>query len=149
MAKLLQIFSTIFVVGVIPTLILDRISNSGYLEKFMADQSLSLIGNILAIYLAVASSFIAILNSYEDEQGRSIFTSTVKELKQNIIFVFVVFILHFFLLVGTPKEAILCLSTILKGAKTFTLMLFIYALYELSAELFTIKNKLPKKDKKQ
>ncbi len=151
MIKILHIIASIIVFTVLPTIVLDHYSKSGFLDKFMVEQSLSLMGTILAIYIAAASSFIAILATHEDRQEKNIFDKTTKELKKSIIFVFVVFILHFFLLVATPavgdssisKEVII----LLKGLKTFTFMLYIYALFELSSELFTLKNKLDKKTK--
>lgn len=149
MINLLKNISLLIVFGVVPTVALDYFSGSGFLNKFMADQSLSMLGTILAIYIAAASSFIAILNSYEDQEGKDIFSGTVKELKQTIAFIFIVFFAHFLLLVGTPEEASFSCDLTLKSLKTFTFILFLYALYELSSELFTLKNKLPRKDKKQ
>lgn len=147
--KLAQIFASILVFGVAPTVALDYWASAGFLEKFMNDQSLSMLGTILAIYIGVASSFIAILNSYEDDFGKNIFTGTVKELRQTIIWIFSVFFVHFLLLVGTPKNPSFICDLTLKSLKTFTFLLFLCILYELSAELFTLKNKLPRKDKKQ
>lgn len=148
MINLLKNISLLIVFGVVPTIALDYFSKSGFLDKFMADQSLTMIGTILAIYIAAASSFIAILNSYEDQEGKDIFSSTVRELKQTIAFIFIVFFAHFLLLVGTPKDASFVCDLALRSLKTFTFILFLYALYELSSELFALKNKLPRKDKK-
>lgn len=147
--KLLSIFASILVFGIAPTLVLDYFSGAEFLEKFMADQSLSLLGTILAIYIGVASSFIAILNGYEDEQGKSIFAGVSKELKQTVIWLFGVFFIHFLILVGTPQEPSLICELTLKALKTFTFLLFLCILYELSVELFMLRNKLPRKDKKQ
>jgi hypothetical protein len=148
MIKILQIIASIIVFTVLPTIALDNYFKSGFLDKFMVEQSLSLMGTILAIYIAAASSFIAILTTHEDQKKQKIFDKTTKELKQSIIFVFVVFILHFFLLVATPEAGESSISKeviiLLKGIKTLTFMLYIYALFELSSELFTLKNKLDK-----
>lgn len=147
--KLLQIFASILVFGVAPTIGLDHLADGEFLEKFMAEQSLSMLGTVLAIYIGVASSFIAILNSYEDDLGKNIFTGTIKELKQTVIWIFGVFFVHFLLLVGTPKYPSFACDLALKSLKTFTFLLFLCILYELSVELFMLKNKLPRKDKKQ
>jgi hypothetical protein len=151
MIKFLQIIASIIVFTVLPTVVLDYYSKSGFLDKFMVEQSLSLMGTILAIYIAAASSFIAILATHEDRQEKNIFDKTTKELKQSIIFIFLVFVLHFFLLVATPAASELSISKeviiLLKSLKTFTFMLYIYALFELSSELFTLKSKLDKKTK--
>ncbi len=149
MIKLGMIFASILVFGVAPTIALDYWAGTGFFEKFMNEQSLSMLGTILAIYIGVASSFLAILNSYEDDFGKNIFTSTIKEIKQTIIWIFGVFFLHFLLLVGTPKYPSFICELTLKSLKAFTFLLFLCILYELSTELFTLKNKLPRKDKKQ
>ncbi len=120
MINLLKNMSLLIVFGVAPTVALDYFSGSGFLDKFMADQSLSMLGTILAIYIAAASSFIAILNSYEDQEGKDIFSGTVKELKQTIAFIFIIFFAHFLLLVGTPTEASFACDLTLKSLKTFT-----------------------------
>lgn len=148
MTKLIIIFLGIFILGTIPAVALDFYSGSDFLDKFMQEKSLSLMGTILAIYIAMSASFIAILNNYENEQGKNIFSKTVKELKMNIVFIFIVFVLHFFLLAGTSKSFGLILDLVFKLAKTFTFLLFLYALYELSNALFTVNSKLPKKDKR-
>jgi len=147
--KTLPIFASILVFGVAPTVALDYFANAQFLEKFMVDQSLSLLGTILAIYIGVASSFIAILNGYEDEHGKNIFAGVSNELKQTVIWLFGVFFLHFLLLVGTPQEPSLACELTLKALKTFTFLLFLCILYELSVDLFMLRNKLPRKDKKQ
>lgn len=145
MLRLIQIVATIFVFGVLPILCIAYFSGGKFLEKFFVDQSLSLMGTILAIYIAASSSFIAILMSFEEKKGKLIFINTTKELKENIIFIFCLFIIHFILLTGTPSssENTILIWT-LNGAKTFTFLLFIFALYELSSQLFTVKDKLYK-----
>ncbi len=144
MIKLLQVFVSATLLAVV-AVALDFYSKSGFLHHFMQQQSLSLMGTILAIYIAATTSYIAILTKYEDEQGTRIFTRTIKEIKQNIVFIFILFVVHFFLLIGTSKLCGGMLDILFKFFKTFVFMLFLYALYDISDELFTLKRKLPKK----
>lgn len=147
MQRLLQIIASILVFGVLPVLGAAYYSEGAFLDKFLSEQSLGLIGTMLAIYIAAASSFVAILMSFEEKNGKKVFQKTSKELKENIIFIFIVFFVHFMLLAATPdsfaKEDV-ALQWILRGTKVFTFLLFIFALYELSRQLFTIRDKLPK-----
>lgn len=102
-------------------------------------------GTILAIYIAAAGSFLAIIQGHEDKQNRDIFKGTTRELKQNILFVIIIFIIHMFLLVITPKEVTsVVIPIVLKSFKTLTFVLYIYALYELSKVLFSIRETLNK-----
>lgn len=131
----------ILLLGVAPIVAADYYIHSGFLDKFMKEQSMSIMGTILAIYIAAASSFLAILMTYEQSKGRAIFTSTSADLKRTTIFVITLFAIHLLLLVATPK-AITDSSLIdlgLKSAKVFTLYLYIFALYELSHVMFSIR----------
>jgi|GEM_PF-3517008 len=144
MIRILQIVSMLIVFVVAPICAADYFSGSGFLKKFMEDQSLSLMGTILAIYIAAASSFLAILLTHEKERGGVVFNSTTSELKQNIVFIILIFALHFFLLAGTPPETAenRFLIGSLMAAKVFTFSLYIFALYELSQVLFGIRDAL-------
>ena len=147
MINLLKNISLLIVFGVVPTVALDYFSGSGFLDKFMTDQSLMVLGTILAIYIGTASSFIAILNRYEDKEGKNIFSSTNRELKQTITFIFIVFFGHFLLLVGTPMHVSFVCNLAFKSLKVLTFILFLFTLHELSSVLFTLKDKLHGKNK--
>ncbi len=65
----------------------------------------------------------------------------------NIKFIFIIFIVHFILLVVTPPKPSIPFDIVMlaiKGAQTTTFLLFIYILYELSSELFGLKEKIQK-----
>ena len=147
MIKVLQLFSCIIVFGVLPILAADFYSQSGFISSFMGGKSLALMGTMLAIYMAAASSFMALMNSYEQKIGKPVFYSTTKELQTNIGAVFVVFFLHLLLAAGTPNTMSTEILLIINGSKTFTFLLFLYALYELSQGIFTLRATLSKAQK--
>jgi len=152
MNELIKSISVIILLIVLPTLGADWYAQSGFLDKFMLEQSLSLMGTILAIYIASAASFLAILMGHEQKEGKKIFNTTTGELKQNICFITGIFFLHFLLLAisqpATDKNIIPFNETVIllfKFAKTFTFCIYIYAMYELNLVLFSIREKLGSK----
>ena len=149
MIRILQIVATIIVFGVAPILAIDCYVDNGFLSNFLNNQSLSIMGTILAIYIAAASSFLAIMMSHEHNENKTIFVSTSVELKQNITAIMVIFLMHIFVLVGSPVipngEKISTLGLFFRGGGVFTFLVFIYALYELSTVLFGIRESLSKK----
>lgn len=151
MISLLKIISLLILCVVFPTLAADYYFKTGFLEKFMLEQSLTIMGTILAIYIASSASFIAVLMAYEESKKTTIFKSTTAELRQNITFVTSILFIHFLLLVATQKTVpeqikdILTWTSFLKGAKVFTFSLYIYALYELNSVLFGIRERLAQK----
>ena len=142
MIRLMGITFGILIVIVVPIMALNHFSGAVFLDKFMEERALLLMGTMLAIYIAAASSFLGILLNYEKEKGKVIFTDTTSELKQNIIFIIIVFTVHFFLLSATPPNTPdnIILLRILMALKVLTFSLYIYALYELSMVLFGIRN---------
>ena len=131
------------IVVVAPTIALDHFFGASFLEKFMEERSLLLMGTMLAIYIATASSFLAILLNYEKEKGKVLFVNTALEVKRNITLIIGIFVVHFFLLSATPPST--SNNTILISLMVFKVLsfsLYIYALYELSMVFFGIRDKL-------
>lgn len=142
MVRLMGITFGILLIVVVPTMVVSHYTESQFLDKFMEERSLLLMGTILAIYIAAASSFLSVLLNYEKEKGKVIFKNTTSELKQNICFIIAIFGIHFFLLSATPPSTVsntICLE-ILMSLKILTFSLYIFALYELSMVLFDIRN---------
>lgn len=132
----------VLVFGVLPVLAVAYFTKSEPLDNFLSQQSLGLIGIMLAIYISTASSFVVILTGFEEKGGMQIFQKTSEELRENILFVFFLFFAHFLLLVAGGGQENIALEWLLRGAKVFTFLLFIFALYELSGQLFTVRRKL-------
>ena len=136
----------LFVIIAKPLVWAERNYGNGFLEEFMTDTSLTVMGTMLAIYIATASSFLAILIAYEKEEGATIFNKTSTEIRQNVLLVIALFALQLILLTSTPnktndnQEIILCLLE----AKTLIFSIYIYALYELSQVLFGIRDAFTK-----
>lgn len=154
MFDLVKVFSFIFLLVVCPVILADLYFATGFLDKFLLDQSLSLMGTILAIYIAAAASFLSILIGYELQNTKALFHKTIEELKHNICFMTIVFFIHFLLLVMsqpatavTPRHLVTLNdidigNELFKALKVLTFSLYIYGLYELNLSLFGIREKL-------
>ena len=144
MIRLMGILFAILIMIVAPIMAVSHFSGTLFLDKFMEERSLLLMGTILAIYIAAASSFLGILLTYEKEKGKVVFNDTTSELKQNIVLIIVIFAFHFFLLSATPPYTAdnIIILKILMIFKVLTFSLYIYALYELSMVLFGIRDAL-------
>lgn len=142
MMHLVQILATIILFAVCPAVAGDYFSQSGFIDDFMKNQSVGTMGTMLAIYIAAAASFLAIMVGHENDAKKSIFSGTASELKQNSQFVIVLFFMHFLLVCSTPREATEITQIILRALKTLTFSLYVYALYELSNVLFGIRETL-------
>lgn len=127
--------------SVLPITGADYYWNNGFLNKFLVEQSLAIMGTILAIYIASAASFLAIVINHEKGEHNRIFKETVTTLKHNIIFVIAVFVIHLFMMVATPVVTAQNVAVILslKGGKVFTFSLYLFALYRLNYLLFSVR----------
>lgn len=147
--KVLKNIFWILILIVAPTLLIDHFLESLFLENFMAKFSLPMMGTMLAIYMAVLSSFLKTMSDYEKTKNQSIFDKTTSGLKETVVAIFIIFIIHFFLLSGTPEKDtfdtsllwIFIALMVLMGAKVLTFSLYIRILFELSMALFSIRKK--------
>ena len=142
MIRLMGITFGILILVVAPIMAVSHISGTLFLDNFMEERSLLLMGTILAIYIAAASSFLSILLNYEKEKGNVIFNNTASEIKQNIIFIIIIFTVHLLLLSATPPSTDdnAILLKILMALKLLMFSFYIFALYELSMVLFGIRS---------
>ena len=71
------------VVGIVfPILILDYNIDNGFLQKFMETEALSIMGNMLAIYVGVVTAFMVILDNIQ-EKIKNNCSNTQKKLNQD------------------------------------------------------------------
>jgi len=141
MKKLITIICIIVTTIVLPILLLDFYTGNGFLSKFFNEQIIPLMGTILALNLALAASLHAILLGLEVQKNVSL-VGTRKEVKSNVLFMIIIFILVFILQIITPKMGLnnLLLMTTITGLKLLFFFLYLYAVYEISSVLFHIGN---------
>jgi len=140
MKKIISVISVIIVFIIIPILFLYYCGSQEYLDTFFAEQMIPLMGTIMALNFATASSLQAILFSIEDKKDMNIFAATKSEIRQNLIFMIVVFLLAFILqVIKNPASKMLLYPLI--SIKLLVFFMYFYAIYDLNKALFCIAKK--------
>lgn len=145
MRMMKRIFSILIVI-VFAALVMgvDHCSESTFLEKFMEDRSLLIMGTILSIYIVASLSFLTILMTHEKKEKEVVFSGSRSELKTNILALIALFAFQFLLLSATPSAGVgdIVILKIFMTLKVVIFSLYIYALYELSMALIFVVEKL-------
>ncbi len=128
-----------------PFVAIDYFWSSRFIEEFMREQSLQIMGTILALNIATASFLVGHLIDIEMKEGKVIFETTMREIKHNIYFMFVLFVLQMGVLsIGDVefiefdnnwKHWILGLNVIL-------FLAYIFCLYEMTAAIFSLRKRM-------
>ncbi len=140
MKKIISIPSIIIVGIILPILLFYYYGSTQYLNLFFEQQMIPLMGTIMALNFATATSLQAIL--YNIEENKKIkFEKTRNEIEKNLIFMIIVFILTFILQVINLPERRLAIY-FLVSFKLLLFFLYFYILYDLNRALFRITNKI-------
>ena len=126
---------------VFPILFLDYIVDNGFLQKFMQEESLSIMGNMLAIYVGVVTAFAAILDQMQNNLGIKCI-NTQRNLKKNIVEMLIIYGLQIICFVITPERYndILWVEYVLKGFEVLLFILYFLMFYEVLDVFFTIRH---------
>ena len=92
MKKLIQVCCTILVIIVLPCVLLYHYGARNYLELFFNEQMIPLMGTIMALNFAVATSLQVMLYNIEQSNKNITFNKTRNEIVENLIFVIILFI---------------------------------------------------------
>jgi len=144
MKKLLIICCIITTILILPILVIDYYIKNEFLKIFFNSQAIPLLGTILALNMALGASLQAILINIEvQHQKENLFISTRREIKENILFMIITFLLLFILQVSTPilNKSNFFLVTFLTGIKLLLFFLYLYAVKEMGEAVFHISNK--------
>ena len=140
MKKLISIFSIIIVFTVFPCLLLYHLGSTSYLDNFLKNQMIPLMGTIMALNFAIATSLQSILLNIETIKNETLFPRTKNEINQNLIFMMIIFIIVFVLqVIDSPTRKVFLYP--LMGAKITLFFIYFYAIYDLNSALFKISKK--------
>ena len=130
--KTFCILSGIIVGIVFPILLLDYVVDNNFLQRFMENESLAIMGNMLAIYVGVVTAFTVILDNLQKKFNTKCL-NTQKNLKKNILIMLVVYGLQIICFVATPKEYYntLWLEYMIKGFEVLLFSLYFLMFYEI------------------
>ncbi|MCI1273272.1 MAG: hypothetical protein LKG27_02420 [Clostridiaceae bacterium] len=99
-----------------------------------------LMGTIMALNFAIATSLQSILLNIETIKNETLFPHTKNEINQNLMFIIIVFIIVFILqVINIPMRKIFLYP--LMGAKLTLFFIYFYAIYDLNSALFKISKK--------
>ncbi len=140
MKKIIAVLSVIVTFIVLPCCTLYKLGSTSYLDKFFADQMISLMGTILALNFALIAAMQTFLLNIEQEFGKEMFYKTRTEINSNIIAMLIIFILCFILQCVDFKMPRLILY-LLMATKLTLFFTYLYIIYDLSSALFKIIKK--------
>ncbi len=136
------IFLCILLVG--PILLIDHFVGNDFLDSFFGGHSITLMVTLLGLDFIIVVFMMQSMTAIEFKIKKQIFAATKKEIKHNTLFILVLFVLHFFVLVLTPKvshdTSQIC-QFLIFFCKAINLILFslsFYCIYEVIRAAFTI-----------
>lgn len=144
---LLGVFTVNFIISTFVTCLDWRYGN-GFYSSFFETQSLSVMGTIMGLNIATAAYITGHLADIEARLDKGeIFSKTRRELKHNIILMIILFILHFVILVVTPDYSSIQITGLmgqitkfgLLGVHTLLFSIYLYALFEMTKVMFSIR----------
>lgn len=129
----------------IPFLALDYFWGGEFIHDFLKNQSLQIMGTILALNIATASFLVGHLIDIEIKLECKIFDASVNEIKENIYFMIFLFLLQLFILSFSESLCNINVCYWVKWLALVNLFLYLYCLYEITAALFTVRDLVHKK----
>lgn len=140
MKNLILVSSAIIVFIVIPCLLLYHYGSTTYLNNFFNNQMIPLMGTIMALNFAIATSLHTILLNIEEMTNNTSFNKTRNEIKEGLIFMIILFIIAFILQVLDFQGRKLILYPLI-SIKLLLFFLYFYVMYDFNKALFLISKK--------
>lgn len=145
---MVKVFGVVFIALLVaaPVAVADYFVGSGFLLKFVREQSSGIIGTILALNVATVTYLVSHLLSIEKEAGNPLFSRTKQEIKENIYFmagILPVNLLILSLIPNLDSKAGLIIGLWSTGASYLSLVLLIltiFALLEIVKAIFRISD---------
>lgn len=130
-----------------PFVAVDYFWGDKFIWEFLRNQSLQIMGTMLALNIATASFLVGYLIDIEMKAGKSIFDNSMREIKHSIYFMLILFFIQMISLT-VIDTAVISLSSKWKYlAVGFSLLLFLaylFCLYEMTAAIFSIRKLIEK-----
>lgn len=143
---MIKILGVIFlcILLIIPVLLVDQVVGNGFLDRFFGGHSITLMGTLLGLNFVIVVFMMQSMTAIEFKIKKRIFAAAKKEIKHNTFSMLVVFVLHFFVLVLTPKisegSSQIChrLTSFCKAINLLLFGLSFYCIHEVVRAAFTI-----------
>lgn len=130
--KTFCIISGLLIGLVVPILLLDYYIDNDFLQEFMKTESLSIMGNMLAIYVGVVTAFTVILDNIRTQLQNNC-SNTQATLKKNILTMLIIYGFQMVCLITTPDNYNDCLRLeyFIKGLEVLFFSLYFLMFYEI------------------
>ena len=152
MVKLLGILFAAILIA-IPIMILDHIHGAGFLYKFFREQSLGIVATVLALNVATVTFLIGHLVNLETKAEEPIFKDTKKEVKDNVYFMFGMFLIIIFLVSSMNDKQVFKINSADYNPLIFfalvSFILIFVALFEIVQCIFSATQYIDIKTKKK
>ncbi len=143
---MVRFFGIVFLALIAEALVLvvNYYSKSTFLEDFIKNQSLQIMGTILALNVATSSFLVGHLTNIEITLRKKIFGKSKGEIKHNLMFMLVAFFLDLILLTGSPlvveksPQYLSYIKYTCTGVSLLLFILYLYSLYEMTTAIFSI-----------
>lgn len=144
-------FLGIIFIALIPTGIIgfaDYHYGGNFLYNFAQNQSMGIMGTILALNIATVTFLLGNLYTIEDKAGKEVFASTKKEVKQNVYFMAGIFLTNLFMLALMPElnsqASGIQPAFVLSLVSLMLIILIIFALIEIVQAIFSVSKFISK-----
>lgn len=136
----------------LPIFLIDRFLQTNFLESFLKNQSLQIMGTLVGLNITTTAFLVGHLTNIEINLKKILFNNSKREIKHNLYFMIVIFLIQLLLLSAIPSVSsdtqgwVINLKSVLIYLGLAIFLLSIYALYEMTKAIFLI-DKIINKDK--
>lgn len=128
---------------------IDYVVGGSFLFSFLKQNSLEIMGTVLALNIATATFLVGQLMNIELQLKMEVFTKSKREIKHNILFMIIIFVLQLMVLTAIPSDTstnqvLLIAKPWIYRLSLFFFLTYVYALYELSTGIFSVCNYISK-----
>lgn len=139
---------TLLTILALPFLALDYFFGSKFVDDFLRNQSLQIMGTILALNIATAAFLVGHLMDIEAKAQKNIFSNSTREIKHNIYFMLIIFFVQMLVLTLRDSSVVITFSSgkyWFMGCGLVLFFAYLLCLYEITAAIFSVRSIMNKK----
>lgn len=138
MFRLIGIFTVSIALSTL-MIFVDTKTGNNFVADFLVNQSLQLMGVLLGLNLATATTLMVGLTNIEFTLKRRIFEPTIQEMKENILFMVFAFVVDMLLLMAIEQKFLNVEYGKLLSLTIF--LIYLFAFYEMTIAVFSLEVK--------
>lgn len=138
MFRLIGIFTVSIALSAL-MIFVDTKTGNNFVADFLVNQSLQLMGVLLGLNLATATTLMVGLTNIEFTLKRRIFEPTIQEMKENILFMVFAFVVDMLLLMAIEQKFLNVEYGKLLSLTIF--LIYLFSFYEMTIAVFSLEVK--------